>query len=114
MNKLKVAIAAILLFIAGLANAEVVSRTPIMQDVQECTEMTNGTGALVGAGVGYAAGRLMFGKRGGGLFGAAAGGLIGSQVQKPKQCVTVQKIVGYKIIRKENGKIIEDFEKAVP
>lgn len=112
MNKLKIAIAAVILFISGLANAEVVSRTPIVHDVQECTEMTNGTGALVGASVGYAAGRLLFGKGSGGLIGAATGGLVGSQVQKPKQCVTVQKIVGYKIIRKENGKIIEDFESA--
>lgn len=112
MNKLKILIAASLIFVSSLANAEVLSRTPITHDVQECTEMTNGTGALVGAGVGYAAGRLLFGKGAGGLFGAATGGLVGSQVQKPKQCATVQKIVGYKIIRKENGKIIEDFERA--
>lgn len=91
------------------AKAEEAARIPVYDQTTECTEQMNGTGAVVGAGAGYVAGRLLFG-RNGGLIGAAVGGVGGSQVQKQKTCQPAQKLIGYKIIKNENGKVVEVFE----
>lgn len=91
------------------AQAEEAARIPVYDQTTECTEQMNGTGAVVGAGAGYVAGRLLFGRKGG-LIGAAVGGVGGSQVQKQKVCQPIQKLIGYKIIKNENGKVIEVFE----
>lgn len=91
------------------AQAEEVARVAVTELTTECVEQTNGTGAIVGAGAGYVAGRMLFGRKGG-LIGAAVGGVGGSQVQKPKVCQQVQKLIGYKIIKNENGKVVEVFE----
>lgn len=103
-------IAVVISVLAFSSYAQNQHRIPVTQTVQECTNVTNGTGALVGAGAGYAAGRLLFGKKAG-LFGAAAGGLIGANTQNQKSCVNVEKTIGYKVISvNPDGSFKETFE----
>ena len=45
------------------------SRVAVTETVTECTSVTNGTGAVVGAGAGYVVGRMLFGKGAGSLLG---------------------------------------------
>lgn len=87
------------------------TRIPVYEVVTECQEQTNAAGAVIGAGAGYVAGRVLFGRKAG-WIGAAVGGIGGSQVQKPKVCNQIQKLVGYKIIKNENDKVLEVFEPA--
>ena len=86
------------------------SRVAVTETVTECTSVTNGTGAVVGAGAGYVVGRMLFGKGAGSLIGAATGGVVGSQVNKQKDCHDVQRIVGYKTFTVVDGKLVEGFE----
>lgn len=87
-----------------------VTRVAVTEAVTECTNKTNGTGALIGAGAGYVVGRALFGKGMGGLLGAATGGVAGSQINKQKDCHLVQKTVGYKTYQVIDGKLVEGFE----
>lgn len=92
--------------------AQIQHRLPVTQTTQECTSALNGTGAAVGAGAGYVAGRLLLGKKAG-LLGAATGGLIGANTNNQKSCVNVDKIIGYKVITVQpDGSFKETFEAA--
>lgn len=110
MKQIKYIITAFILAVAMSVQAQEVARIPVKETYLECHEQTNGTGAAVGAGVGYVAGRMLFGKGGGGLLGAAAGGLVGSQVQKPKTCYNAERVIGYKIMTKQGDKIVETYQ----
>lgn len=81
---------------------------PVTEQKCRVQEATNGSGAAVGAATGYAAGRLLVGRRAG-LLGLAAGALIGANTNKQKSCFYEEVLVGHKVITIKNGKTTETF-----
>lgn len=80
-------------------------------DLQNKSNLGN---AAIGAGVGYATGKVLSGSsRNSGTWGlaaAAAGALIGANTQKSQECRYKTVVVGHKVITiDKNGKMKEDY-----
>lgn len=85
---------------------------PVTEQKCKLQNQSNLGNAAIGAGVGYAAGKVAGGSRRGstwGLVGLAAGALIGANTQKTQTCRYEDVLVGHKVITIKNGKSTETF-----
>lgn len=85
---------------------------PVTEQKCDLQNKSNLGNAAIGAGVGYATGRVLGGKKssGWGLAGAAAGALIGANTQKSQECRYKEVLKGHKVITiSKSGKMTETF-----
>lgn len=88
---------------------------PVMERQCQLQDKVNLGNAALGAGVGYASGKVagrMLGGRGstGGLLGLAVGAMIGANTQNEQTCRYVDVLTGHKVITiQKNGKSNEVF-----
>lgn len=87
---------------------------PVTEQKCDLQDKSNLGNAAIGAGVGYATGRIVSNRsRNSGLWGlagAAAGALIGANTQKGQQCRYVEVVTGHKVITiTKDGKMTEKY-----
>lgn len=87
---------------------------PVTEQTCDLQNKSNLGNAAIGAGVGYATGRVISGRSRNsgmwGLAGAAAGALIGANTQKSQECRYKTVLKGHKVITiSKDSKMKEDF-----